>query len=407
MDAALAWRNIWRNPRRTLILLTAVGIGVWSMIVLTAFMRGMVADLIENGIATLTGDVKIYANGYRSDPALENRIREPEALLSGLREILPPGAKIAARLRVPAVCQNARHSAGVSLVGIDPEMEAGVSFIGGGVSAGRMLHPTDSGGILVGRALLDEFETRVGNKLIVTSENDKNEIASRAFRIRGVYRAKLEQTEKRFVFVSRKAAQEMLGIGDGISEISVVLKDHERAEAVAAAVADALAPDLYSVEPWQELRPMLKAYIGVFDGFIVLWYLVVFAAMAFGIINTTLMAVFERMREFGLLKALGMRPLRILRSVLTESGLILGIGVSLGSGLALLFVLVLGRFGLDLSAFAAGFEYAGMSSVIRPAIALGDVVFANMVVIGLGLLVSAYPAVRAARIPPVEAMRRA
>jgi ABC-type lipoprotein release transport system permease subunit len=405
MDLIISWRNIWRNPRRTVIIMIAVVIGVLSMIALTAFMRGMVVDMIENGIETLTGDVKIYRKGYRSDPALENRIQDPGALVATVRQSIPESAKLATRIRVNAIAQNARHSAGVELIGIDPQMEKGVSFIGDGVSRGRPLSASDRNAVVVGRALLAKFDTEIGNKLILMSENAENEIASRAFRIRGVYETTLASTEKRYVFVHTEAARKMLGIGGGVSEISVVLPDHQRAGEMSDRIAAQIDTSTYSVASWEELLPMLKAYIGVFNGFIVLWYIVVFVAMAFGIINTTLMAVFERMREFGLLKALGMRPWRILRSVLLESGFILVIGAAAGNTLALSLVHILGRVGIDLTAFAAGFEYAGMSAIIYPEIFAGDVAVANLVVIVLGLAVSAYPAAKAARIMPVEAMR--
>ncbi|MCF8029220.1 MAG: ABC transporter permease [Desulfobacteraceae bacterium] len=406
MDIKIAWRNIWRNPRRTIIIMTAVIIGIWSMIFLTAFMRGMVVDMIENGIATLTGDVKIYASGFRSDPALENRIRNPGPLAEKVQANLPADAHMAARIRVSAIAQNARHSAGVTLVGIDPAEEAGVSFIGDGVATGQMIRPGNPVDIVVGKALLEKFETKIGNKLILMSEDAAHEMASRAFRIRGIFSAELEATEKRFVFVSKSAARGMLQIGADVSEISVMLENHDRADAVAEKIAAAIDTEAYEVRTWKELKPMLKAYINIFDGYIILWYLVVFAAMVFGIINTTLMAVFERMREFGLLKALGMRPWRILRAVLIETAFILLIGAAAGNTLAFSMVYAIGQRGIDLSMFAAGFEYAGMSSVIRPEIFAGDVVLANAVVICLGLVVSAYPAARAARITPVEAMAR-
>lgn len=406
MDIIIAWRNIWRNPRRTIIIMIAVIIGIWSMIFLTAFMRGMVVEMIDNGISTLTGDVKVYARGFRSDPALENRIRNPGPLQEKVRESLPAGARMATRIRVTAIAQNARHSAGVTLVGIDPAEETGVSFIGKGVSAGEMLRPGNPIDIVVGQALLDKFETEPGKKLIVMSEDASQEMASRAFRIRGVFSAELEATEKRFVFVSKPAAGAMLKIGGDISEISVRLDNHDQADAVVKKIHAKVDTETYAVRTWKELKPMLKAYISLFNGFILLWYLVVFVAMAFGIINTTLMAVFERMREFGLLKALGMRPWRILRLVLMESLFILVIGAAVGNTLAFSMVYAIGERGIDLAMFAAGFEYAGMSSVIRPQIFTGDVVLANAVVIALGLVVSAYPAARAARITPVEAMSR-
>jgi ABC-type antimicrobial peptide transport system permease subunit len=137
---------------------------------------------------------------------------------------------------------------------------------------------------------------------------------------------------------------------------------------------------------------------------VAIWYLVVFIAMGFGIVNTTLMAVFERMREFGLMKALGMRPVRIVRGILTEAALILLCGMVVGNLLGIATCWLVSRTGIDLSALAKGVEYAGIARVIYPQIWLKDVISANGVVLVLGLLVSLYPAVKAARFLPVEAL---
>jgi ABC-type antimicrobial peptide transport system permease subunit len=142
----------------------------------------------------------------------------------------------------------------------------------------------------------------------------------------------------------------------------------------------------------------------MYDSFILIWFVVVFVAMGFGILNTTLMAVFERMREFGLLKALGMRPGRIIKGILTEALFILLIGLAMGNLLGLASCWALSFNGIDLSALAKGVEYAGMSRVIFPVIWSKDVVSANLVVLLLGLLVCLYPAIKAARFTPVEAM---
>jgi ABC-type lipoprotein release transport system permease subunit len=238
------------------------------------------------------------------------------------------------------------------------------------------------------------------------SQNTRNDIASKAYRIVGVFRAKLSSTEKRYVFVSRTAAQKMLGMGEGVSEISIVVNKDENVELVAEKINDAVNENNYEIYTWKELLPMLDAYVEIFNGFIVIWYLVVFVAMSFGIINTLLMAVFERMREFGLLKALGMKPFRIVRSVLFESVFILAMGMAVGNLLAWLMVSGIAHVGIDLSALAAGFEYAGMSSIIYPKIVSNDVMLANVVVTVLGIAVSLYPAFKAARITPVEAMAR-
>src|SRR5210317_1506509 len=130
----LAWRNIWRNKRRTAIILTAVVIGVWSMVLLGSLMRGMAVGMIKNGISTLTGHIQIHHKGYRNDPAIENSIENPRLVEDILRKVLPPDALWSPRVRVNAVASNARHSSGVTMVGIDPASEARISFIGSAIS---------------------------------------------------------------------------------------------------------------------------------------------------------------------------------------------------------------------------------------------------------------------------------
>jgi ABC-type lipoprotein release transport system permease subunit len=166
----------------------------------------------------------------------------------------------------------------------------------------------------------------------------------------------------------------------------------------------ALPADQFEVHSWRELLPFQTAYLRILDGFMWFWFLVVFVAMGFGIVNTTLMAVFERMREFGLMKALGMKPWWILREVLVESFLLLICGLVVGNFLGFLSIYALSGSGIDLSALAAGAEYAGMSRIIYPAIALKDVLVANLTVLLLGVLVSLYPAIKASRFTPVQAL---
>jgi len=400
----MAWRNIWRNPRRTTVILVAVIIGVWSMILLGALARGMIINMLENGISTLTGDIQIHGRGYRDDPSVEKSMYDSEILKTGLKSVLPPGAAWAPRVRVNAIASNARHSAGITLVGIDPSMEANVSFIGHAVSEGRYLKQEEKNGVIVGRALLDKFETDIGKKLVFMSQDTGNEIASRAFRIVGVYRADMEASEKQFAFVNLPAARKMLKMGNGISEVSIILPGHDDLSGIAGRLKEALPETDFEVHTWSELLPLLKAYLTIFDDFMYIWFLVTFIAMGFGIVNTTLMAVFERMREFGLLKALGMKPWWIIREVLLESILLLFIGIIAGNIFAYFCIWVLSGSGIDVSALAAGAEYFGMSRVIFPVLAVKDVIVANMTVLILGLLVCIYPAAKAARFTAVEAM---
>jgi ABC-type lipoprotein release transport system permease subunit len=404
MYLQLAWRNIWRNPRRTIVILIAVIIGVWSMVLLGALMRGIAVGMVKNGIATLTGHVQIHHTGYRDDPAIENSIADTQAVERALIELLPPGAHWSGRVRVNAIVNNARHSSGVTLVGIDPTKEAKVSFIGTAISRGRYLGPNDSDGIIVGEALLEELETKIGRKLVLMSQDTDQAIASRAFRIVGAFKAEMESTEKQFVFVTLATAQKMLKLGAGISEISILLPQGYENLEVYHHLKSALPPDKFEVHNWQELLPFQTAYLKILDGFMWFWFLIVFVAMGFGVVNTTLMAVFERMREFGLMKALGMKPWLILREVLVESFLLLICGMLIGNFFGFLSIYALSASGIDLSALAAGAEYAGMTRIIYPAVAIKDVMVANLTVLLLGLLVSLYPAIKASRFTPVQAL---
>jgi ABC-type lipoprotein release transport system permease subunit len=400
----LGWRNIWRNPRRTAVIMTAIVIGVWSMIFLGALMRGMTDQMVKNGISTLTGHIQVHHKGYRNDPVIENSMPDPRVVESAINKKLPPDVRWSSRVRVNAVVSTARNTAGITFVGINPSQEAETSFIGTAVTEGRYLKDDDTYGIVVGKALVEKFGTKLGRKMLVMSQDTDKEIASRAFRIVGIFRAEMEATEKQFVFVTMQAAQRMLKMKGGISEISLVLPDPKDVDAMADSLRVALPAVDYEVQTWRELLPFVTAYLNVYDGFIFIWFIVVFIAMGFGIVNTTLMAVFERIREFGLLKALGMKPWWIVKEVLTESFFLLVIGMIIGNALSFLSVFALSEVGIDLSALAAGSEYFGISRVIYPAVHMNDVIMANLVVFVLGLLVSVYPAVKAARFTPIEAL---
>lgn len=405
MNSELAWRNIWRNPRRTLVILTAVVIGIWSIILLSALTRGMEAEMLNNGIKTLTGHIQIQHAEYVDDPVVDHSMAEGLIDSKALTSYLPPESIWTGRIRVGAVASNARHSGGITLVGIDPTREPAISFIGGAINEGRALTDSDRNKVIVGRALLKKYEARLGHKLILMSQDAQGEIASKAFRIIGVFDSDMESTEKTYLFVPLSAAQSMLGLEKKLSEISILLPDIGDETTVAETLKALISDDTIAITTWQQRLPMLSAYLKLTDSFIYIWYGVVFIAMGFGIVNTTLMAIYERIREFGLIRALGMNPAGIIRGVILESLFLLLLGLSIGNLVGIATVSLIAIHGIDLSALSAGTDMWGMPRIITPMLKARDILTANAVILTLGVAVSLYPASKAARITPVEALR--
>jgi ABC-type lipoprotein release transport system permease subunit len=398
----LAWRNLWRRRLRTALILFALALGVWSMISLAALMRGSMEQQVEKAVLNLLGHVQVHASGYRDDPVIEHRMPAPSA---DLRASLDgPGIlRWSSRLRVPAVVSSERESAAVTLVAIEPERERGLSFIPSAVKQGRYLDSLDDNGIVIGRKLAERLETALGRRIVLMTQDIDNQIADRGFRVVGIFDAQPESTETGYVFVARGTAQNFLKLGDAITEITLITQDRKLLD-VPLARLRATVPEL-DVQPWSVIEPLLAVTETITDAFLIIWYVVIFTAMSFGLVNTLLMAVFERTREFGLFQALGMPPRHILGQVFVESLILLCLALAIGN-LAAFATIEMLEDGIDLSAFAQGLEMVGISPVLYPLVTVGDVTAANALVFVLGVVASLYPAWRAARYVPVEAITR-
>ena len=399
----LAWRNLWRNHRRTLIMMLAISVGVWAMIFMTALMRGMVDQMLKEGINALPGHVQVHHPAYRDDPSIENSMEQPGPAFSAALQH-PEVTAWSSRVRVPAMISSERDNRGVTLLGVDPASEIALGFDPDSIIEGRFLESPGDNGLVIGRKLLQRLETDLGKRVVVMSQDPDNNIADRGFRVVGVYKAKLTATEEAFIYAGRDTVQALLGLEQQVSEIAVGGRNYREVDALQSLVQSAAGPDV-EVLNWKELDGYLGTMMRVMDGFVLVWVIVIFLALSFGLVNTLMMAVFERVREIGLMQALGMKPSAILVEILLESLMLLVLGLILGNLLAVASVLPM-RDGLDLSIVAQGMEMAGVSSVLYPSLTLQDMVLANSVVIVLGILTSLLPAWRASQYRPVEAIAK-
>jgi ABC-type lipoprotein release transport system permease subunit len=399
--ARLAWRNLWRNHRRTLIMLLAIGVGVWAMIFMTALMRGMTDQMVLNGLKTLPGELQIHHPRYRADPSVVNVMAMPSgSLLQALES--PPVSAWTARVRVPAVIASERDSRGVTLLGVDPAGETAIGSAPDNLVAGRFLVDEDDRGLVIGASLARRLDTEVGKRVVILSQDPDNNVADRGMRVVGVYRARLAGTEDQLVYAGRATVQSLLGIPGKVSEVAATAGNYRSVQRWYPDIAAAAGDQLETLD-WRSLDTFLGSMLAVQDGFTLVFMVVVFVALSFGLVNTLVMAVFERTREIGLMQALGMRPGLILTQVLLESLFLLLLGLVAGNLVAWLTIVPL-QDGIDVSAVAEGMEMMGMGTVLYPALAVQDMLMSTAVVVILGLLASLLPAWRAARLDPIRAL---
>lgn len=236
------------------------------------------------------------------------------------------------------------------------------------------------------------------------TQDPDNEIADRGFRVVGLFDASMQNLEEGFVFAGQVTVQKLLKIGDQVHEIAVLGDGFRDIDPLYGEIEQAAGPDM-STLPWYELDAYLGTMLAVMDGFVLVWIIVVFLALSFGLVNTLVMAVFERVREIGLMLALGMKPIVILGQIIFESLFLLIIGLVIGNALAWATVIPLAD-GINVSVVGEGMEMFGASSVLYPELVLDDIIMANVIVIVLGLVASLSPAWRASRYQPIEAITK-
>ncbi len=399
----LAWRNLWRNHRRTFIMLSAIAVGVWAMIFMTSLTRGMVDQMINDSINVLPGHVQVHHPDFLDDPSINNPLPYSDAAL-GEKFAGGEFGQWASRVRVPAVISSERESRAVTLLGIDPSAEQGFSFFDYADVEGRFLEDANDNGIVIGKKLAATLDTETGKRIVIMSQDPENEIADRGFRVVGLYTADPVSVEEAYAYVGKSTAQSLLRIGDASTEAVFFGDDYRNVEALYDAVSGAL-DDSVSVQRWYEIDSYLGTMLKTMDGFVFVWIIVIFLALSFGLVNTLVMAVFERVREIGLMLALGMKPASIVGQIIIESMLLLTLGLTIGNFLAWATILPL-QGGIDISIVAEGMEMMGASSVLYPKFHVGDMVLASTIVLVLGFLASISPAWRASRYEPVEAITK-
>ena len=399
MLAPVAWRNLWRNPRRTLITLMVVAVGMWSILMFDVMLKAWADSSRQASLRLLTGEGQIHAAGYLDDPDVAHRMLGPTGELAKVLAS-PLVGEWAARVRVPAVVQSEYRTRPITLLGVSPGAERRISDLPSEVVAGRYLTGEGDPGLVIGEDLAGKLKTRLGKRVILMAQAADGRLAETSYTIVGLFSG-AQAAQDEFAFSGVSTVQRQLGMDHDISEIS--FDAAPKGQLADLVVAIRKASPAADVQPWTALSPLAYTMETVSRTFIGIWLMIMVVLMAIGIVNTQLMAVFERTRELGLLQALGMRPGLVTLQVALESAALVAIGVVAG---AILMLVSLAPFvrGLDLGFLAAGAEMFGAERVLYPKFDPQDAALFGVVVWLLGMGAALWPAWSAARIDPVVAM---
>ena len=396
----LSWRNIWRHRRRNGMLFAAILVAVATVVLANALIRGWQVQMLETVVNNLTGHVKVLAPGYRSDPSIAHSFVLPKQY----RPPLAPGLldSWTSRVRVPGVILSERDTRGVQLLGIDPAVEQTISFLGDVSLEGEYLQDENDRRVLLGVALAQRLNTGIGRRIVLMTLGSDGRNREAGFRVAGLFRASSSGLEKAFVFTGRRALQEMLNT-EAVTELSLRLANNNDRLLARDTLRAGFAQQ--EVSTWEELEPQAARMFEFADTAILIWFSIMMTALAFGLVNTLITAVMERVRELGMLRAIGMRPSMVVLQVVVESLMIVILGVLLGIGLGTLLVQLLAD-GIDLSQWADGIQGYYMSSLLVPRLMFSDLVLVAVLSMVFGLLAAAWPAWRAVQLQPLEAMHR-
>jgi putative ABC transport system permease protein len=398
----IAWRNIWRNKLRSGVVITSIVLGIWAGLFVIALSAGLneqrKVSVIENSISHVQYHHPEFLKDRNAKYVIDD-IESVEASIQKDSTVL----NYTKRGLVNGMASSARGGNGVVINGIDPEMEARVTTIGEKVVDGAFLSDEGRFPVYIGQALAEKMNVHVRSKIVLTFQDSESEIVAGAFRVAGIYKTVSKKYDEMNVFVRLSDLEKLLHTDNGVNEVAVLLHDFEVIPPFVERQRSSY-PEL-KIEPWDEISPELGYADEMMEIFLYLFLGILLAALSFGIVNTMLMAVLERKRELGMLMSVGMNKARIFAMITFETIAIALAGGPLGILMAWLTIVYFQSAGLDLSFYAQGLEEFGIDPIVYPYLEFQYYWSLAIMVVIMAILASIYPARKALKMNPAQAVR--
>jgi|WetSurMetagenome_2_1015567.scaffolds.fasta_scaffold05160_4 ABC-type lipoprotein release transport system permease subunit len=400
----LAWRNIWRHKRRTIIIVVALAMCMWLMMFYDGLLTGFTDAIYGNAVKILGGNIQVHEAGYS-----ENSVTNPIMPLNDDQQIaayaltLPNVVGASRRIETDGLATSREGSFGVSIIGIEPELEAPLSVLSKNVVSGKYLESGDGDSVFIGKGLADELNVQVGEKFTLVGRDAHNQVRKRTMTVGGIYDVSMPELEKGIVYMSLPEAQQLYDLTGKSTMVMVTLANIGREKPVIAGITQQFPGS--DIGSWQTKYPELTSAITTKSGAMNIFGFVIILIAGIGILNMLLMAVYERTREIGFLGAMGIRPGGINLLFLLEGALIGLVGIAAGILFGLVFNFLFQQVGLDFSKFSTVTTYAALiSGRVYPSLGLEKIVGRVLVMLIVSIAAAFYPAWEASHREPAEAL---
>lgn len=403
--ATLAWRNLWRNRRRTMITVLAVIFATLLSIAMRGLQLGTYDQNISWALNLFSGYIQLQHPGFQENPSLHKSFR----FTDGMRAQLEDDERVrgyAPRIYADGLISHRDNSLGTAVFGIDPEVEAGVTRFRSKVDTGRMIRSRAGDGIVVGRTLLKNLRASVGDTVVLLAQGYDGAMGNMKYRITGAVKTGMAEFDRAAVFMGLDDLSELVSMPGKISVVAVSLHDLHEVDAVAADLNAAVDTSQVRALTWEEVMPEMKQSIQLdnYSGMLMLAILIV--VVAFGILNTVLMSVTERFREFGILLSIGMPQKQLVTLVFIETMYIALVGIIIGNLLALGVNWYFSAYPITFGGeYAAMMEEYGWLPQMHSVVRLSSFFNTSLAVIVLSLLAALYPLYRVYKLEPLKGIR--
>lgn len=400
----IAWRNIWRNKTRSFVVICSIMIGLWAGVFMLAFSWGLYKNNIDDTVFKQLSHIQIHHPSFKVENESKYTISNTDEIIHKLQSN-ENVASVSSRVITTGMITSPTTASGVKIYGINPELEVTQIGLNENVRQGAYFESGKDSEILIGEKLAKKLKIKVKSKVVLTFTDVENEIVSAAFRVGSLYRSKNISLDEVNVYVQKNQLRKLLGLEASESnEIAILLKNEEQLNSVKAYSASLVSKG--KVEDWKELSPELGMVIESFNMYTYIITGIILLALTFGIVNTMLMSVLERVRELGMLMAIGLNKRKIFIMIMLETLYLTLIGCPIGLLVGWLSINFLGKSGINISMFSEGLASYGFSSIVYPSLDNEKYVIVAGMCFVTAILAAIYPAYKALQLNPSEAIRK-